>query len=620
MRIQCIILVIIGACPPFNLPPPILTNTVFPGPCYSYAAAYALTLKERPLLSSHPPTGTALGRKVDSFTYTTKRSIHAHASKDLLTEHQHADSNPRTADTPSSSSHSLSYSRYAREVAGLQARLEHDHDKRKALKSARGGDSSAPSKDITPLKRGVCFQDLVKEISMLELEIKNLEQHLLELYRQAFNQKSASSPYYSEMPLPVQSKFIKGDPCYVERQATPQGSSLWKRSANNTSKEKRSSYSQPISLPQGTPYLHNYSKSFVPKKPRQQVDSLTAYDANGLSEDIVLCMAAIYRRLAEPQVEAEVSPSSSFSTSTFSAAQDSSTYGFWASQHSEQSSHTGSSNDFEWSNIPRHAEKVDVRNFEVKSICIDDERLACVATMLRTFQSLVQQLESIDPGKLGREQKLAFWINIHNALMMHAYLAYGIPGSQSKRVALLQKAAYRIGAHSLNAQTIQRHILRCKSYRPAKRLHSIVSPASLKKLTGAERQAYAIQHPEPLLCFALSCGARSDPAVRIYTSKFIYQELEVAKHDFLSAHVSIHVGGKVSLPKILEAFARDVSMKPHNLLRWVANSVKDEVVAFKFQCNIDTMAGKANKSIEWMQYDFTFHYVFDISFARFGSM
>jgi len=34
-------------------------------------------------------------------------------------------------------------------------------------------------------------------------------------------------------------------------------------------------------------------------------------------------------------------------------------------------------------------------------------------------RSLVQKLEKVDPSRMKREEKLAFWINIHNALTMH---------------------------------------------------------------------------------------------------------------------------------------------------------------------------------------------------------
>lgn len=82
------------------------------------------------------------------------------------------------------------------------------------------------------------------------------------------------------------------------------------------------------------------------------------------------------------------------------------------------------------------------------------------------LRSLIGQLEGVDPRKMKHEEKLAFWINVHNALVMHvlnlvnrntnshdtalynsvmisfsvqAYLAYGIPQNNTKRVFLLLK-------------------------------------------------------------------------------------------------------------------------------------------------------------------------------------
>ena len=37
-------------------------------------------------------------------------------------------------------------------------------------------------------------------------------------------------------------------------------------------------------------------------------------------------------------------------------------------------------------------------------------------------RSLICQLEEVDPRKLKHEEKLAFWINIHNALVMHVMI------------------------------------------------------------------------------------------------------------------------------------------------------------------------------------------------------
>jgi hypothetical protein len=127
---------------------------------------------------------------------------------------------------------------------------------------------------------------------------------------------------------------------------------------------------------------------------------------------------------------------------------------------------------------------------------------------------MVEQLEKVDPGKMTQDEKLAFWINVYNALMMHAYLAYGIPRNRLKRLSLLQKAAYKVGLYSISAQTIEHSILGFRSNRPAQWLQALLNPGTKFK-SGDERWAYALQTPEPSVCFALCCGGCSDPAVII---------------------------------------------------------------------------------------------------------
>ena len=41
------------------------------------------------------------------------------------------------------------------------------------------------------------------------------------------------------------------------------------------------------------------------------------------------------------------------------------------------------------------------------------------SSSLHYDRSLICRLEEVDPRKMKHEEKLAFWINIHNALVMH---------------------------------------------------------------------------------------------------------------------------------------------------------------------------------------------------------
>ena len=40
-----------------------------------------------------------------------------------------------------------------------------------------------------------------------------------------------------------------------------------------------------------------------------------------------------------------------------------------------------------------------------------------------TARSMVEQLEKVDPSQLTHDEKLAFWINVHNALLMHVIIS-----------------------------------------------------------------------------------------------------------------------------------------------------------------------------------------------------
>ncbi|XP_020256307.1 uncharacterized protein LOC109833158 [Asparagus officinalis] len=63
---------------------------------------------------------------------------------------------------------------------------------------------------------------------------------------------------------------------------------------------------------------------------------------------------------------------------------------------------------------------------------------------------------------MNNDQKLAFWINLYNSLIMHAYLAYGVPRNGIKFFALMQKVSYTIRGQSFSPADIEFVILKMK--------------------------------------------------------------------------------------------------------------------------------------------------------------
>nr|XP_024400877.1 uncharacterized protein LOC112294543 isoform X2 [Physcomitrium patens] len=404
--------------------------------------------------------------------------------------------------------------------------------------------------------------------------------------------------------------FSRDLPIVSNEKATPPRRSV---SAFNPGKAYPSF--QVVSIPE---HFNRKSVSNASDTSTDPNDSLEepATNPNKLSEELVRCMAAIYCKLADPPLPklVAISPSSSTSSTTTASSSHDVSNGSWSPRW-----RTESANSCELSGeLPSNAYKDHHREgssgfcgsmVEVPWICVDKDRLTYAARALRNFRTMVEQLEQLDPGQMSHDQKLAFWINVYNALMMHAYLAYGIPRNRLKQLSLLQKAAYKVGAHSINAQTIEHIILGCRSIRPSQWFHSLLSQATKFK-SSDERRAYGLHAPEPLVCFALCCGGRSDPAIRVYTAKNVKSQLESAKLEFLQANVVIRGESKVLLPRILEWYARELGLNPSTLLQLVYQSVPLEMQARIRQC----IQAKPHKSpahcLQWIPYHFGFRYLF----------
>ncbi|XP_057421007.1 uncharacterized protein LOC130715031 [Lotus japonicus] len=548
------------------------------------------------------------------------------------------------------------------EILQLEKRLQDQFEVRCTLEKALG---YRPTFLVNPNEMAIPkpTAELIKEIAVLELEVVYLEQHLLSLYRKAFDQQlsfvapstneervksppptprarftetskpevlfkrggSAVKSIDHELDTP-QKEYNGYEPETLEKEqnlhqqegkhldsgiyrchsSLSQCSSAFATRSSPPSEglteSLRACHSQPLSM------MENVD---TPTKVISLAEHLGTRicdhipdAANRLSEEMVKCISAIYCKLAEPPVTnpSFSSPSSSLSsTSPFSIGDQGD---MWSPGYKNNSAF-----DLRLDN-PFHVEGL--KEFsgpystmvEVSWIYRENEKLGDTAQLLQNFRSLICQLEEIDPGKLKHEEKLAFWINIHNALVMHAFLAYGISQSSVKRVFLLLKAAYNIGGHTVSADTIQSTILGCRMSRPGQWFRLLFSPKTKFK-AGDGRQAYAIEHPEPLLHFALCSGNHSDPAVRVYTPKRVFEQLEVAKEEYIRATFGVRKDKKILLPKIVESFAKDSGLCHAAIMEMIQQAVPEFLRKGVKKC----LLAKSQKNIEWTPHNFTFRYL-----------
>ncbi|XP_065855592.1 uncharacterized protein [Euphorbia lathyris] len=484
-------------------------------------------------------------------------------------------------------------------------------------------------------------KELIKEIAVLELEVVYLERYLLSLYRKTFDQQVPSQPSIDER-CQRNSSVQKGQLPEVNRQDSmkhegnivilssqpKQCNETWGREENlldssiyrcSSSLCQRSAATSPMkSIVNAIDSYHSLPLSMLEQVRKEHSNSISLAEHLGtfisnpvletpnlLSEEMIKCISAIYCELADPPLIDHDYPSSpaSFSSSLNEFPTQGQTE-MWSPQQGNFSSFNSSRDN------PFHIEES--KEFsgpyctmaKVQTIRRDDQKLKDIHHMLKKFRSLVSDLEEVDPRKLKHEEKLAFWINVHNSLVMHAFLVYGIPQNNMKRTSLILKAAYNVGGHTVNIDMIQSSILRCRLSRPGQWLR-ILFPSKTKFKVGDPMKAYSIDHPEPRLYFALSAGSSSDPAVRAYTPKQVFEDLEAAKEEYIQSNIIVHKEKKLHLPKLVESFAKELDLCPAGLMDMIEDllpsSMRNSILQFKQR--------KLSKSIEWIPHNFTFRYL-----------
>ncbi|KAF8095770.1 hypothetical protein N665_0323s0036 [Sinapis alba] len=233
----------------------------------------------------------------------------------------------------------------------------------------------------------------------------------------------------------------------------------------------------------------------------------------------------------------------------------------------------------------------------INTLCLNEDNLKSVESLLQNFRSLVKKLEKVDPTSMGRDEKLAFWINIHNALVMHAYILYGIVEDIAST-----KAAFNIGGEWVNVYDVQSSILGIRvSHSSSPRVWTLFLPASSKT---SRSHTYALEYAEPLLHFALSTGTSTDPMVRVYTAEGILQELRQARDSFIQTSVGFEKETRILLPKIIYNYANDTSLDMPELFNMISGCLT-ETQRTKMKRAVKK---KQDRCIHWVKHHSDFRY------------
>lgn len=155
----------------------------------------------------------------------------------------------------------------------------------------------------------------------------------------------------------------------------------------------------------------------------------------------------------------------------------------------------------------------------------------------RTYHNAISpRLRTFDLTTLHtRAERRAFWINLYNALIIDAVIAFKVQDSVTEgrlgMFTFFRRAAYNVGGSRFSCNDIEHGILRGNRgfpYLPG--VHFAPSDP---------RRQFVIKPFDTRIHFALNCASRSCPPINVYDADHLDDQLELATRNFITRDVEI---------------------------------------------------------------------------------
>ncbi|XVE74517.1 hypothetical protein DITRI_Ditri12bG0023400 [Diplodiscus trichospermus] len=182
----------------------------------------------------------------------------------------------------------------------------------------------------------------------------------------------------------------------------------------------------------------------------------------------------------------------------------------------------------------------------------------------RRYLNLARDLQRINLKSLTQDERLAFFLNLYNAMVIHAVISIGHPEGILDKRAFFLDFQYLVGGYPYSLTIIENGILRNNRKSP----YSLMKPLS----NGDRRLEVAPSKVNPLIHFGLCNGTRSSPRVRFFTAQGVEGELRSAAREYLqNGGIEINLDKRtVYLTRIIKWFNVDFGQEK-DVLKWVMN-------------------------------------------------
>jgi hypothetical protein len=148
----------------------------------------------------------------------------------------------------------------------------------------------------------------------------------------------------------------------------------------------------------------------------------------------------------------------------------------------------------------------------------------------------------------GRRDRLAFWLNVYNALVLHGIVRLGVRTSVLRVWNFFGRVSYRVGGLAFSLDDIEHGLLRGNRRRALPPLRPFGSRDP--------RLALAVTPPDPRYHCAVTCGAASCPPVGVYRADAVDAQLDLAARNFVNQEVAL-AGRRVLCSRLFKWYRED---------------------------------------------------------------
>lgn len=217
------------------------------------------------------------------------------------------------------------------------------------------------------------------------------------------------------------------------------------------------------------------------------------------------------------------------------------------------------------------------------------------SSMFETYKAMARELQRVDLQDMNHGSKLAFFINIYNALVIHGNIERGTPSNTWQRYKFFSTVAYLIGSHEFTLNEIENGILRANR-------GSMATLYMTPFGKNDPRLKFALESVEPRIHFALNCGAKSCPPIKTFSADDIEEQLATATESYLETDDALAVEpdkGIIHLSMLFKWYHSDFGADKREIVKWIHSQVGDKGK----RESIDELLNKKDFTINYIPYD-----------------